>query len=346
MKHQHNHKINFTQISDLEKKTLKNRVLKSARTSNRLSWFRRLGSIAAFLSIATAAGWYYYSSLSSSSILEFAKYSADLEVNSNEVVLILSDDKKVKINEDEPHIKYSKNGQIVNFGATEINDQNTQQQDKLVFNTLFVPYGKRSQIELSDGTMVWLNSGSKLIYPAAFSEAKREVYLEGEGIFEVTHDSERPFWVVTVDHQIEVLGTSFYVSNYSDEGFVNTVLKSGSVQVSYSGTTNQKLKITPGTLSNYNKMSNQLQTMDVDVDRYFAWRNGVLMLKKDNLKYIMRKLSRYYNVSIEVDDEKLSMETFSGHLDLKEDLLDVFGTINQATPFEYEKTGNNYLIIY
>src|SRR5690606_16687561 len=169
-----------------------------------------------------------------------------------------------------------------------------------------------------------LNSGSKLVFPAHFSADKREVYLEGEAIFEVAHDKRHPFLVQSQHHEIEVLGTVFNVSNYNDDPSIYTVLQSGSIQINF--TENQlfdiqnHLKIAPGTLATFDKNGKGVITETVDTAPYFAWREGVFIFKNTTLQSIMKKISRYYNVEIIITNEKLANETFSGHLDLKENI--------------------------
>ena len=163
------------------------------------------------------------------------------------------------------------------------------------------------------------------MFPASFSEEKREVYLEGEAIFEVTHNKKQPFIVKSKDQDIEVLGTVFNVSNYADDDSIFTVLKSGSVQINYNNdnliSSKSHLKIVPNTLATYNKKDKNVFTKTVDVETYFSWRDGVFIFKNDALKTIMKKLSRYYNVDIIINDYNLSNQTFSGYLDVNEDKL-------------------------
>ena len=254
-------------------------------------------------------------------------------------MLILSEDNKLKIGDDVADINYSSTGQKVTLGTTKELDQRTTNNNKIVYNTLLVPYGKRSKIKLSDGSTVWLNSGSRMVYPAVFNEDKREVYLEGEAIFDVAHNKNHPFIVVSEDHQIEVLGTVFGVTNYLDENIINTVLKSGSVQISYhndpSPLSTDKVKISPGTRASYNRKTMSILSEKVNVDNYFSWREGVLIFKNNDLSFIMKRLSRYYNISISINDEISIDETFSGYLDLNENVEIVLQNIKESTNMDF-----------
>jgi ferric-dicitrate binding protein FerR (iron transport regulator) len=212
-----------------------------------------------------------------------------------------------------------------------------------------VPYGRRANIELSDGSKIWLNSGSKFIFPATFEGDKREVYLEGEGIFEVNRDKNRPFVVKAYNHEIQVLGTVFNVSNYTDENTISTVLKSGSVLINLKNgsffNSKESIKITPGTLAVYNKSDMEVITKKVEIEKYFSWRDGIYIFKNAPMQSIMKKISRYYNIDIIINDAYLANQTFSGYLDVKDTVENVLNTIKETTEFEYHITENNKLII-
>src|SRR3546814_509770 len=165
--------------------------------------------------------------------------------------MVLNENQNIDIAYNNSSISYSSTGEKIKIGNSQIVDDNT----RVAMNTLIVPYGKRTKLQLSDGSTVWLNSGSKLAYPASFNEDKRKVYLEGEAIFEVTHDKSHPFMVIAKDFEIEVLGTVFNVSNYSDDPSINTVLKNGSVKIQYKGNSikNKSQIIKQGRLATYSK---------------------------------------------------------------------------------------------
>ncbi|MFD2915657.1 FecR family protein [Psychroserpens luteus] len=352
MKDNRSYKMNFDEISKEEKSQLKDKIINSAHLHRQKK--RRvkytMSFVAASVVLLFSIGVFNYMKQDVSPIEEFVNTTQD-QGKSNEVKLILSDAKDIEIPENDSAITYSNNGQNVSFGNSKTISQELSAQKEIVFNTLIVPYGKRSEIVLSDGSKVWLNSGSKLVFPASFSKEKREVYLEGEAIFEVTHNKKQPFIVKSKDQDIEVLGTIFNVSNYADDDSIFTVLKSGSVQIHYNNdnliSSKSHLKIVPNTLATYNKKDKNVFTKTVDVETYFSWRDGVFIFKNDALKTIMKKLSRYYNVDIIINDDNLSNQTFSGYLDVNEDLDHVLQIINEAetSPFTYELTKNNQLII-
>lgn len=344
--------INFQHPSKKEKAQLKRRITNSVYSyvKRRRILKRGVGISAAVIVIFISIGIFNSETPQPSPIEVFAKTVKDLEASSK-VQLILSDEHNVEIAEDSSAISYSSTGEEVRIGNEQSVSQKTAHNDQPVFNTLIVPYGKRSEIVLSDGSKVWLNSGSKLIFPAQFSKDEREVYLQGEAIFEVAHRSNQPFKVKSEHHEIEVLGTVFNVSNYSDDAAIFTVLQSGSIQINVMEDklfkAEKSIKITPGTLATFDKNDRAIQTQSVATEPYFSWREGVFIFKNDSLKSIMKKISRYYNVEIIINDEHLANATFSGHLDVKENIENVMQTIKatEASEFEYHLTQNNQLII-
>jgi ferric-dicitrate binding protein FerR (iron transport regulator) len=214
-------------------------------------------------------------------------------------------------------------------------------------NTVIVPYGKRAQITLSDNSKIWLNSGSKLIYPACFATNKREVYLEGEAIFEVSHNKKHPFIVITADLDVRVLGTVFNVSSYRDDQTTSTILESGSVELNYKSNSvfgRSKELMVPGMLAIYNPEQGNVEQSKVNTRHYTSWRDGYFIFEKQPLGGILKKISRYYNVSVRLSDEELGKETFSGNLDLKNSPDQVLKIIAELISAKVENIDNQIVI--
>ena len=259
--------------------------------------------------------------------------------------LILSGKKEVLIESNDSKIAYAGNGNEVKVD-TNIVSQSVDE-NKIVYNTVIVPYGKRTQITLSDNSIVWLNSGSKLIYPARFATEKREVYLEGEAIFEVSHNKLRPFHVVTSDIEVKVLGTVFDLSAYSDDKTTSTVLENGSVEMKDLSTnifSSSKVTMIPGTMAVYSKDGSGITQSKVDVKQYTSWRDGYISCEKQTLGNILKKISRNYNVSIQVNDKSLENETFTGNLDLRNSAQQVLAILAEFINVKIDKTDNQILI--
>jgi len=341
---------NTTNLTNSEKKHLRDKIATSIYSHRRKIVKRRIGAGLAFSIVLISSILFYNQQKESSLIESYIQTANSVNADGLEAVeLILSNNKKINILDDNTTISYSKTGEQVTIASEKINGVSKAENTTTGFNTVAVPFGKRSKIELSDGTNVWLNSGSKLIYPVVFSKEKREVFLEGEGIFDVAHNKNKPFTVIAKDHEIQVLGTVFNVSNYSNDGIIETTLKSGSVQINYKGDSflkrNQSIKIKPGTSASYNKNTKQISSKKVDINNYFSWKQGLFIFKKDDLGHIMKRLSRYYNVEFSIKDQQLAKQTFTGSLDLKDNINEVLEAIKATTNLEYTNISQNKIII-
>lgn len=152
--------------------------------------------------------------------------------------------------------------------------------------------------ELPDKSVVWLNSGSRLKYPLQFKGDKREVFLAGEGYFQVKADKKHPFYVDTPSKlRVFVYGTHFDVNAYSDDNAVETVLEEGKVYVMLSDR-RSVYNLYPGESLKYDKMTGGIQINDVDIDERTAWKDGKLVFRNATLEEIFRKLERRFNVRI------------------------------------------------
>ncbi|MCK0160558.1 FecR family protein [Allomuricauda sp. F6463D] len=348
----HKDKTNNPSISECEKAYLKDRILdtiqKSRLRKRRMHYF--LGSVATIVILVSVSYQFIVPTPEAPSITDFVNTSKTNSQTTDKIVLMLGEGESLDIDEEMTEVQYSDNGKSITIGNTKDVNQSLSEDETPVFNTLMIPFGKRSKLRLSDGSIVWLNSGSKLVYPAVFKGDKREVYIEGEAIFEVAHNEDKPFYVVSENQRVKVLGTVFSVTNYSDESSISTILESGSVEISYrenisSSESLEKINITPGTKASYNKMTKGMISEKVDVDSYFSWRKGYLVFKNDNLSYILKRISRYYNLDVKItnrgDAEK---ETFSGYLNLNEDISKVMASIKESADIQYELKENEIII--
>jgi len=251
--------------------------------------------------------------------------------------LILGGGKNVPIARKESTVEYQSDGKIViNKQDTVLTKTDKQKQE---LNQLVVPYGKNSSIKLPDGTIAYLNAGSRLIYPSFFKGNMREVYLIGEGFFEVTHDEKMPFIVQTNDLSIEVLGTEFNVSAYPSDKFVETVLVQGKVKLKEKGF--QPLKkdyvLEPDQLVVFNRGSAEIKISKVNVINYIAWHEGFMNFESSDLSRIVKKLERYYNIRIMFSDPMLGIRSISGKLVLKEKKERVLNVLAETASAELVK---------
>lgn len=278
-------------------------------------------------------------SVKASAIEQFAnssKTDASFE-KSNQVKLILSNQESVMVG-DSATIAYDASGNKINVNNKQINQKTSLGNQ---YNTILVPYGKRAHLSLADGTLVWLNSGTKLIYPTSFNGESREVFLEGEGIFDVAHNKEKPFFVRAANnYNVRVLGTLFSVSCYSGDAKISTALLRGKVKVAYakkgffSSDTLQSV-LSPGMIAALDKKQQTLKTTVQDVEPLFSWRKGYYEFSKEKLPLVLDKLKRYYNVGFVMNKDISQQETYSGAFKLNDDLDKVVETLEATTGFEF-----------
>lgn len=208
---------------------------------------------------------------------------------------------------------------------------------EVTWHTLTVPRGiKRVQVTLADGTLVWLNTASSLKYPTAFTGSERTIALTGEAYFEVKHDAGKPFTVRTKDLTVNVLGTGFNVSAYEDDEFSNVVLVKGSVALNANGPAGMPAtKLIPGNMASLKTGAGRIAVTTVKTDEYVSWKEGYLIFRQAPLVQIVKRISRYYDVHINTSDLVHSDETFSGRLDLQNNIEDIMNLVCLGTSYLY-----------
>lgn len=196
------------------------------------------------------------------------------------------------------------------------------------FNTLVVGDGQRSVIHLPDGTNVWLNSGSRLIYPGSFAKESREVYLEGEAYFDVAHNKEWPFYVRAKNMEIKVLGTEFFVSSNGENKSNYAVLVNGSIAFS-TGTWLNKMEreLVPGQQVNFNMEQHELSISNVNTAEFKSWKEGYVDIKSESLDIIVQRIAKYYNIEISTAGLDLTNEKFTGPLYFQRNAEDVLNIL-------------------
>ncbi|MBL7972301.1 MAG: DUF4974 domain-containing protein [Prolixibacteraceae bacterium] len=330
-----------------EKSELRIRIENSVKKVNQRKASRLWFACASVFIFAVCGGTWYFQVSHSSEITAFANSLNGVERDTT-TRLVLNSGREILIPATEANIHYDEGGEKI------IIDSDREVRQKIetsssVYNTVIVPYGKRVQISLPEGTKVWLNSGSKLIYPAVFASTLREVYIDGEGVFEVTKDPEKPFVVKSCGFDVEVIGTIFNVSAYSDDKYSYAVLEEGSIRLK------QKTKfyqsagehmLLPGEMAVLAPEQKDFNIKRVDPADYLSWRDGYYVFKSEQLENILKKLSRYYSVDIVLENSDLFHDTFSGSLYLKNSPEEVLDIIKKTTQFKYRKEGGDRIIVY
>ena len=207
---------------------------------------------------------------------------------------------------------------------------------EIVYNTIVVPRGGEYKLELADGTLVWLNSDSELRYPVKFAGSQRDVWLKGEGYFEVSKNPEKTFRVVVDDMIVKVLGTSFNINAYKDRGNILTTLVSGKVDIQdMSGKSlvvmnpNQQVDFRHGKIS----------VQEVDVTRFVSWIDGKFYFNDMTLENIMSQLQRWYDIEVFFVDEELKSYPFTGVIRRDFTAGQIFEIIEKTTRVKFNVRG-------
>jgi transmembrane sensor len=265
-------------------------------------------------------------------------------ISSSDVQLMLADDRTINLKGDQADVVY--NNATIRIDSQHIARQLASVQPSGL-NTLVVPFGKRSTITLPDGTKIWLNSGSKLVYPSDFEPGKREVFLEGQAFFSVARDTENPFYVQTKDMNVKVLGTEFDISSYDDDDHSHAVLAEGSIELVTNKNAlfgSKKTIMQPGTRAVYGEVSKSLSISKVDIGEFVSWKEGYLVFRGTPLDEVLKKLSRYYKYDLSVQHAEAGKETFSGSFDLQEDIEHAMNVLETTTSLRNKKTERRYIL--
>lgn len=326
--------------SDKIKKELLLRIRKDKSIYSKLK-VRSILKYAAIAIVFISVGYFYQ---------DFSKVqSVNDVVPQEEFITLQLDDGNIKIiSEDGTSKVKDKKGNVVGEqNGAQLVYNNKGEFEKLEYNTLNIPYGKRFELLLSDGTKVHLNAGTSLKYPVKFLEGEiRHVFLSGEAYFDVSENKENPFIVNADDLNIEVLGTAFNVSTYPEDLNTDVVLVEGSVSL-YTGKENDVKSNTllePGFTGSFNKKEKSISTKPVITSIYTAWIYGELVFRNIMFSNILKKMERHYNVQITNTNLKLTDEKFNASFGDEpiEKILNYF-EITYGVEFTMEE--NNEIII-
>lgn len=209
------------------------------------------------------------------------------------------------------------NGLVAEQGGTQVllnNGQLTYDAAgaaEVSYNTISTPRGHQFHIQLPDGTHVWLNAASSIVYPTAFIDRERRVRVSGEVYLEVAKNTERPFKVQVNEYtEIEVLGTRFNINAYFDEPVISTTLLEGSIRIS--AYTHQQT-LSPGQQSQVMQTGAVKLADDINISQVMAWKNDAFGFDGRSIKEIMRQLSRWYDIDI-VFEEDIPAITLGGEM--------------------------------
>ena len=277
---------------------------------------------------------------SNQQIADFARENIIHTQQPNHEIQVVSGSQTLAVKGVQAKVEYDQNGKLkVNKQAVAVNQSIVAVKPTAIYNQLRVPYGKRAFLTLSDGTTLWVNTGTTVIYPTTFAKEKREIFVEGEVYAEVFHDAKRPFIIKTEKIDVQVLGTVFNVTAYKEDKQTNVVLVSGSVNVKPKNGKATIMK--PNQLFAYTEKASTLS--NVDVENYTSWHIGVYVFKNEPIENILLRLSRYYNVTMKLPTYASGISC-SGKLELKDDLNQLLNGLTEITSMNFAVKKDEYQI--
>lgn len=269
------------------------------------------------------------------------KFKNDVDPGGNKATLTLADGSVILLDD-------AKNGILAQQGASKVikldgkllYDLTAIDTRQIVYNTITTPRGGQYQLELPDGSVVWLNATSSIRFPTSFVEMERRVEITGEAYFEVAKNANKPFVVSVNGSEIQVLGTHFNINAYSDEEIMKTTLLEGSIKF-VSANDNHILQ--PGQQSQLTKGGAVKVLNKVDVDEVVAWKNGLFSFENAGIEAIMRQLSRWYDV--EVDYRGRPDDLFIAEMNRNIKLSDALKALELTGKVSFEIEGKKIIVM-
>lgn len=307
--------------------------------------FMKVAAVAAILLLVSVEAWILLKKESSSSQIVKNEIRDDIQPGTNKAVLKLADGSIIDLNE----INKGKIANETGIVITKVDDgkllytitgNNMAIPQSLSFNTIETPRGGQYQVELPDGTKVWLNAVSSLRFPTSFPDDERVVQLTGEAYFEVAHD-KKPFRVMSNNQRVEVLGTRFNINSYLDNQVIKTTLLEGSVRVSNLTSKNSNLLI-PGQQASVSEHDTKIST--VDLDESIAWKNGYFIFENEKITSIMKKISRWYDVEV-VYEGKITDNDFNGSVSRFDNISKVLDVLELTRSVHFKLQGRRITVM-
>lgn len=278
----------------------------------------RVTAAAAILLAIVGAGLYYslkYPAQLPVTAVNKVPVEHDADPGKNKAVLTLDNGEKVVL--DSARVgTLAKNGNVSVKKAADgqliytVDDGNPSSSNgPVTYNTISTPRGGQYQVILPDGSKVWLNAASSLKYPTSFAGNERNVQLTGEAYFEVAKNPQKPFKVSVNNLNVKVLGTHFNIMAYSDEDAIKTTLLEGSVQLTAGGSSSMLKPDQQGIVKD-----SHINVIDVDAEKFVAWKNGYFEFNRCSILDIMKQLSRWYDMQV-VYEGKISDDEFVGRIE-------------------------------
>ena len=269
---------------------------------------------------------------------------SQIQPGCSRAVLVLDDGRTVFLKEEEEGVISEDKGIMVTGERDRLvyTSSEGKNVDELRFNELEIPRGGEYKVRLADGTLVYLNSATRMKYPVKFDEKERKVYLSGEAYFEVAKDPERPFFVEMEGVEVRVYGTSFNVNTHQ-KGNVQTVLVKGSIGVKVLSSGMESV-IRPGQMAEFKQGNTKVDVKDVNVAVYTDWKDGIFRFENQRLEDILTVLSNWYDVDIFYQTVSVKELHFSGYMERYKDVSVILEAITLSTGVTFSIQGKTIIV--
>ena len=269
---------------------------------------------------------------------------APIQPGCSQAVLVLDDGRKVFLKEEEEGV-ISEDKEITVTGEKDrlvYTSSEGKNVDEIRFNELEVPRGGEYKVRLADGTLVYLNSATRMKYPVKFDEKERKVYLSGEAYFEVTKDPKRPFFVEMEGVEVRVYGTSFNINTHQ-KGNIQTVLVKGSIGVKVLSSGMESV-IRPGQMAEFKQGNTKVDVKDVNVAVYTDWKDSIFRFENQRLEDILTVLSNWYDVDVFYQTASVKELHFSGYMERYKDVSVILEAITLSTGVTFSIQGKTIVV--
>ena len=310
-------------------------------------WSRIAGIAALVLICLSITGYFLFNTISQTDKRTLAQIDQDILPGGNKATLTLSNGHKIILSDAKHGVLVSKDNILVNKnsdGQLTYEAKNGDRVSNIAYDTLTTPAGGIYNIVLADGSKIWLNSATSIRFPEIFGSKERKIeMISGEAYFEVIHNPSAPFRVATPHGIVEDLGTHFNINTYGDESAEKTTLLEGSISIK---SKNQKVVLQPGqqALIDNKRDTDPIAISTADLEEAVAWKNGLFLFNNENLESIMRKISRWYNVKVEYQDQAVKKEIFLGSVSRLKNASEVINMLEKTGKIHFEVNGSLIIV--
>lgn len=334
-----------------DKRFEQNEEVQSEKFTRRIFSLAHQVGIAASILLLISIGLYFYSNRNPGDVFTVIAPLKKQEIiapGGDKAVLTLSDGSKIILDHAKNgvlakqagvSIQKTSDGKLLYAFSNSDNLNSSEIPEKIVYNKIETPVGGKYQVNLPDGSKVWLNSASSLRFPALFTGNTREVELNGEAYFDVAKNKHKPFKVITKDQIVEVLGTQFNINSYSDEKTFKTTLIEGSVKIIYK---DKVVLLEPG--QQFQPNAANVKVVEAVTEEVIAWKNGYFLFKDEDIESIMRKVARWYNVEVSYSGD-IPHVGFGGKISRSKNIAEVLDVLQLTNAVHFKVEGRRITVM-